>query len=77
MITEIACDCQLGFSFGYGFNQSENKTTKKKAATIFFATDALFMDPKQTKNATVLPPCLPSIWVQLLLLMGLRAAGRW
>lgn len=50
MITEIACDCQLGFSFGYGFNQSENKTTKKKAATIFFATDALFMDPKQTRK---------------------------
>lgn len=49
MITEIACDCQLGFSFGFGFNQSENKT-KKKAATIFFATDALFMDPKQTRK---------------------------
>lgn len=58
MITEIACDCQLGFSFGYGFNQGKQSKTKK-AATIFFATDALFMDPQKRNSFS-------SLWVQLL-----------
>lgn len=58
MITEIACDCQLGFSFGYGFNQGKQNKTKK-AATIFFATDALFMDPQKRNSFS-------SLWVQLL-----------
>lgn len=65
------------FQFRFRLQPERKQNNKKKGSHNFLRYWCAFHGPKANQKTQQFPPCLPSIWVQLLLLMGLRAAGRW